>query len=304
MSLIHELIDRSAAWPRTIWHYCTAETARLIITSKQLWLCDCQWMNDASELHWGRRIVTNSMLVPEIKSRHTRQAIEDNLASFRSWEQRWPDISCFSSSPNRLTLWRVYAEQGRGLAIGIDPARLGLTGNFPQRRFIHPELVQGQMRVLADWQAFWFPIVYDVRGQRRQAQQTVANYLKGTGPYKGLTETEREFKLQLDAFAMTMAFKSPHFEDEREYRIAYGHLRQPYFGGLERIGARSTTSMGRHYTPLLLYRTAEGLSPIRSIALGPNCSVRPDDVREWLRHIDLDDVTIRSCRAPLRLQGS
>ena len=283
-------------WPRLVWHYCPASAFLGILESKFIRLADARWMNDPAELQWGRRTIVRALL-----NDFSRDHIENSIVPLASSGSRWPHIACFSARKDSLSQWRAYADNGAGYAIGLNPRRFGTVRNFPQRLFV-PSRPGKTQQIASDWGIFWFPMVYDVVDQRKEARNARDRCIGGdTGP-EG--EWEPEAKLQVDAFAMTMAFKAPHYHEEQEYRIAYGHLSPTLaFRGADSLGNSSTYARGHltlAFTPLVLTPAADGLSRLIAVRLGPRCSASVEATRELVKHHGFTDVQVQRSKAPYR----
>jgi len=283
--------------PDLIWHYCPVESFRSIVESSAIWLSNAQWLNDQTEMAWGRRLISSAL------RRIADDATTDSyLVPYQSWNNTWPHVACFSTCKDSLPQWRAYADDGAGFALGIAPRTLGIPISFPERLFVRRSDDRGE--VMSDWAVFCFPMIYDVRGQRREAAKAVQRFLDGRDPGKRVQGAPPDEKLQKDAFAMTMAFKSPYFHEEREYRIAYGHLDPARrFQGHERIGRlvrQPRNNQLRMYTPFSLAPSPSGESPIRVVRLGPKCKAGVAEVTRLLENNRICDARVQRSRAPYR----
>lgn len=106
--------------PGTIFHYTTIAGLIGIITNRELWASDCQFLSDGTELSYARDIffaeVAKLKLSPLDEGGGYRVA-GPSLDEFRVF------IACFCEDGDLLSQWRGYGAD-QGYAIGFDTARL------------------------------------------------------------------------------------------------------------------------------------------------------------------------------------
>lgn len=99
-----------------IYHFTSISNLEHIISKRQLLFTDYRDLNDCLEIEYRKNIVS------EILSKTIREKIfSDKLTSFIQEDNFTPYISSFSTDINNLALWRFYADDGLGVAIGFDP---------------------------------------------------------------------------------------------------------------------------------------------------------------------------------------
>jgi hypothetical protein len=104
-----------------IYHYCRPEAFLEIIKNRSMWFSAYWVMNDALEREWG---YTRFFRVLEaLRSELNQEFIEQVITGIRFGTfTNVAMISCYSLDADVLSQWRAYADDGRGFAIGFDPA--------------------------------------------------------------------------------------------------------------------------------------------------------------------------------------
>lgn len=104
-----------------VYHYCSVDTFFNIIKNSSIWLSDIAKSNDYQECIRCREIVNKGM------EEYLRDDVEA-LQAWRTWYEEgvYSHFSmktfcvCFSGSKDKLSQWRGYAQDGKGIAIGFD----------------------------------------------------------------------------------------------------------------------------------------------------------------------------------------
>lgn len=119
----------------SIYHYCSMDTFMAIIKNKTIRLSDLNKTNDYMEKRWA-----NKFIVEVLKNKLIEYAIDMNLE-----EDYWYDeesnthleyyekeirrvlynetpilITCFSEERDKLSQWRAYGNDGKGISIGFN----------------------------------------------------------------------------------------------------------------------------------------------------------------------------------------
>lgn len=95
-----------------IYHYCSVETFFKIIESKSFRFSNTKYMNDSTDSKWFNKLLN--------------KGIENLKAEGHTCEQMFEKMGesdfhacCFSKNGDDLTQWKAYADDGKGVAIGI-----------------------------------------------------------------------------------------------------------------------------------------------------------------------------------------
>jgi hypothetical protein len=116
--------------PEVVYHYTSARGLLGIMSEKKIYLTDAFFLNDQSELTYGRDLAVdclrrrasaepneNAKLFLS-KTADVFDPFDDAVLGFRYY------VACFCTDGNLLSQWRAYAAPGSGLALGIASAPL------------------------------------------------------------------------------------------------------------------------------------------------------------------------------------
>ena len=152
---IEHLPSRAAfetAPPEHLFHYTDLRGVRGIITSKSLWMSKFTASNDISEItlaitQFQSFVESRCAALPPAEGAFLREAATQ-LETFRRTNIC---VASFCEKPDLLSQWRSYGDDGRGIAIGFDTARLGELAKRNDLRLwrcVYDEAVQ--VRILND----------------------------------------------------------------------------------------------------------------------------------------------------------
>src|SRR3954471_19700573 len=126
--LIHLNYDRRLdATEKLIYHYCSADTLRIIARDRTLRFSDATCLNDGEEIAWAnrqleiaiQRIVDRDRVddtVPPV-SKSFLNDFKEMMEGIRERNRHF--VASFSTTGDSLSQWRAYADDGRGFAIGF-----------------------------------------------------------------------------------------------------------------------------------------------------------------------------------------
>src|SRR5262249_28668849 len=107
----------------TLYHYTTVDGLYSMLQSGHVWVTDCFYLNDPSELRYGFDVVRSvaTKMLRQKKFRrlesfveHLPLTIQDKLEHGRVY------VMSFTTKGDLLSQWRGYAATGGGYAIGFD----------------------------------------------------------------------------------------------------------------------------------------------------------------------------------------
>ena len=104
-----------------VYHYCSVDTFFNIIRNSSMWLSDIAKSNDYQECIRCREFVNKGM----------EEYLRDDVESLKAWKTWYENgvysnfsmktfCVCFSESKDKLSQWRGYAQDGKGIAIGFN----------------------------------------------------------------------------------------------------------------------------------------------------------------------------------------
>ncbi len=123
---INEHIDSPI--PSTLWHYTSCAGLQGIIASKSIWATEYRFLNDRQEfLHAKELAYQLAEEEPEYVGQkfpareHVRKAIDIAFGTGYLHEDRLRVmVASFSEEGDQLSQWKGYANDSRGVSIGLD----------------------------------------------------------------------------------------------------------------------------------------------------------------------------------------
>lgn len=269
-----------------LWHYTDADGLLGMLRSKEFWASSVEYMNDAEELLFGRKLIERA--AKEVKATHGTSSERDQhdpaLFDLELWvagltgqlevfdRLDYPHIKAyavsFSSHGDQLSQWRGYAN-GSGFAMGFDRAIL--------ERLVSEQ--QGGVRRL-------HPIIYG-----DAAQEFVKNYITYSWVTNWSSESMPSAKRNL--LMHTSRLKHGAFSEEQEERLI---VLDPE---VDHVRVRTRSGRLIPYLPISYSATA-----LRSIRVGPGDGQLLQSVA--VSHAlasagwSVDDVEISVSEAPFR----
>lgn len=215
----------------SIYHYCSMDTFMAIIKNKTIRLSDLNKTNDYMEKRWA-----NKFIVEVLKTKLIEYAIDMNLD-----EDYWYDeesnthleyyekeirrvlyneipilITCFSEERDKLSQWRAYGNDGKGISIGFNKRVINL---LTKDKDIKVEKV-----------------IYDEKKQKQRLGELIDGviiYIKKmfeSDIVKVSNNFNEYFIEEFDVFCEVLIdyigqvgciIKNPAFSEEKEIRIIY-----------------------------------------------------------------------------------
>lgn len=271
-----EAVTRNPPLPTTFYHYTTADGLIGILRSEALWATNALYMNDTSELAYGREIVAK-VLTEEAKLSGTvtsRWLLQFAELLGRVHDRSETYVACFCEDGDLLSQWRAYSA-GRGFSLGFSGARLSALGyalfRVEYARLVQEEAIRNTVRIHIR--------EFEAAVQRRDSERVV--------------EVSGAFGFMLALW--TVACKHPTFAEEKEWRMT------PLVNTQE-VRVRNDRGWLRPYIELSVHRDNEPM-PLAVIMHGP--SPHPDLEKRSLSLLVADtsyrDVRVSGSTVPLRV---
>jgi hypothetical protein len=199
--------------PEILYHYTTWHGAEGILTNRQVWATAQDCTDDKAELHSVDEIILTvardlcSCFGPRAQAVLT--LFLDNYTTSHVTNLASHYLACFSEARNKESQWRCYADQGRGLCLGIrllrDREEKPPDGN-PLCRWLRVDYSQDS------WKA-----------RLKEYFSDVCLRLNATSP-KNFTDEQRALRIALDALyriaaLASLSAKEPKWASEEEWRI-------------------------------------------------------------------------------------
>jgi Protein of unknown function (DUF2971) len=201
-----------------LYHYTNMAGLLGILSSEEIWLTDIFHLNDPSELGYGINMARD-ILEAEAK-RHRNEQV-DNFCRFATHvlvkaggEIFGFYVASFSREDNDLGQWRAYADNGRGVAIGLSPTLFAVAADQsrlgPAEKTIVTNVTYERTTCLRNFgEAIQRAVAILARGQRHGAS---------TADRKEFGE-ELGRRLAVPMFHHAISCKHTAYEHERETRL-------------------------------------------------------------------------------------
>lgn len=271
--------------PGLLHHYTSGQGLLGILGSGEFHCTNVLYMNDASEMDYGRRLVL--------------QWIEDGLEAARldvapylrqmARMVEQPDfqyfICCFCEKPDLLSQWRAYGAQAAGYSIGFSTD--DLMGVLPE----YSELVH---------------VVYDPAEQRRMVRGALRRYLelaeRCAAEYAGHQRLDDAMVRWAGATSNGLGrviarMKSDAFAEEHEWRAVIIRF------GFDTQGVQFRLAANGMVVPYLPWRfKRDGIKAVRQVRHGPtvNPTLAVQSVGGLLFNLGYRDVSVGGSSIPLR----
>lgn len=309
-----------------VYHYCSVDTFYSIITNKTLRLSDLNKTNDYAEKIWSHKAIKKAIidiikeLTNELKEykgiiypvmEECVNEIENNITKVLK-TNILTLIVCFSGKSDKLSQWRGYGDDGKGVSIGFDLNKLELLkGSKYNENFKDLFNIKVQ------------PVIYDDKKQYDVIKENLYRIIKfkndvlfkGTEHdkkilkfFNGNTDAINKINILNELINKTDEYvryilplccfiKNKEFIEEKEHRILYtpvelsdninnvfenGIMKEnfkinkvQYLSKNDQLVAFSDISFDKYIS--------EGI--IKEIILGPKCKLNEYDVKNFLRSV-------------------
>lgn len=291
--------------PYELYHYTDARGLLGILTNKNFWATDINFLNDAMELKYASdlinriidaKISANNKALKEFLE-HSKTILMLQSSSMNAY------VTCFCEKGNLLSQWRAYGASGAGYSIGVISESLkGKDREGPGAPIIETRLRK---------------IIYANDIQERLITETIDRFCDLL--VRILEETDENRKgsiinyfanyLPAELSEYLYCFKSPVFKEEQEWRVIHTVLNyRPYDAPNDTLKFRASGGNVIPYIELGFGAPTQPFVargyPISSVTFGP--SLHPDLTKRSL-YVLLDStlgsgngVNIGSSDIPLR----
>lgn len=186
-----------------VYHYCSVDTLFKILRSKKLWLFNAKFMNDELEVKWIDTVVNQSKC--SLNSPH----FDDVISVYNNLQEKEHYFTSFSQEKDRLSQWRGYADDGKGVAIGFSISKMyDFLGLISKSQGTHTQI--GKTKTTTSKVGFEY-LIYE------ESQQLILIRQVFDGVKTGVDIKPSAMMLK----EMATTFKHPSFEEEQEVRITY-----------------------------------------------------------------------------------
>jgi len=267
-----------------LYHYCSLDTLIKILDSNSIWMTELTQANDHLEGKLASQglidlVIKQTIEVSSTTRQETAESIKSTCDNFESAIRGF--ATCFSEAPDKLSQWRGYANDGKGISIGFDKERL--------------------RSLLERNRAQLIEAIYDPAEQERVITEYNTHLPESTLGYLSLDTTRvPERKQQQDTAKLSLAsslmtynyqFKQEGFSEEQEWRvfskiaINSPHRKTPinFFAKDDRIIPYQTLGLG-----------GSDCHPITEIYIGPKCLTDAKVITALLIKYGIKGVEVKS----------
>lgn len=271
------------------YHYCSVDTFFNIMQTSTLRLGNPLSMNDSAEVIWFLELVGEYVDNEEsYKGISERWELVEKIMKDMIREIDFPYILCLSRESDVLSQWRSYANDGKGVAIGIDVDRL----------LRYSTLLSGN------------DIIYDSENQMKLlGEKGIDKYLSELNKaiINGDDTTIYNKIRILVSYLLKDAIicKNPAFKEEDEYRISCAPHKCDE-GKISEIKFRTNNEVIFPYREIYFENIKHSLN--KSITIGPKSLINNRNLRlfikqqgfqwamseeKWEQHVKVSKATYR-----------
>jgi hypothetical protein len=256
------------------YHYCSIESFMSIIESKSIWLTNAKFMNDRLE---NKMIEENFDYIIEIlKPLKTEIFIDNLIENFKQYKNE-VYLFCLSKNPDKLSQWRGYADDGKGVAIGFSMRR-GAQVSYIVPRFGESDVQLG---------------IHEVIYERDKQKEIILRKCDEDDRNKN----DSSVTLSLDFVDFSMIFKHDSFDEEEEARLMYVRCDEikDKPENISDLKFRNSKNKIVDYFEFHFDTKENQLFDsilIPEIYLGPKCEMKREEVEMFLKHHDLSGTKV------------
>lgn len=207
------LKDQAANRPDILWHYTNAAGFLGIFRSGKLWATNTDYLNDASEMRYARRLVLKAVFDSRssAENRGEHEMLNFLCDCMGSDATRPVFVASLSATKNELSQWRAYGGGTGSFALGFNvTSTLAAIGKNTETRFNLYKCIYDESRSQSLCQQFVDGLLEAFRAQRGASKP-------GTNDYREMTDLIHEAVRSFDTLAPLI--KHPDFIAEAEWRL-------------------------------------------------------------------------------------
>lgn len=226
--------------PSTLWHYTSYAGFQGIVSSKTIWATEYRFLNDRQELLHAKDLA-QALLEEEpefIGERFPnremiRQAVNTAFNTGHLHEGRLSImVASFSEEGDQLSQWRGYAEDSRGVSVGLDlrnlrpPAHLGTAVTFAACIYTEAEkraLLKSVFAYYRNGVQAWWESIHDTARKQLEGSIPGPQFVKDLLSEHTQQLNEVIFRgnanLRFDLLRVSPLLKNESFSEEREWRL-------------------------------------------------------------------------------------
>lgn len=262
-----------------IYHYCSMNSFFKIIESKKLWLSDSKFMNDKYETIWVHTLVEQTL--EKLRADFSEEQIEAFRKKYRQIDSDQRFVCCFSYSGDRLSQWRAYSDDAKGVAIGFSLDKLGLKNKSYGAKF---DIYEGGS---VDTESLAYEnVVYDNENQLKIVKNIVLYALKSP-------ETIHHM---LTLHTTSTLYKHTSFSEENEIRMTYS----PQLDDNNILGKKQFRESNGRIIPYYEFDFRDKMQMLTEIIIGPKSEMTESELKSFLSAYGFSHVRVRKSESSYR----
>ncbi len=254
---------------KNLYHYTGINGLKGIIESRTIWFSHINSLNDPNEIQYGKKIIND--ILDDRRAKNNNSELEAFLLNVSILVNtvgttiHQPFIFCFCESPNVLSQWRSYGENGKGYCLGF---------NFSDKTYLIPDI----NNISEHYEPYLRKVIY-VESEQKKLINTLIDrvvdaFLKSL---EEIPDNDKNYYssavsgyLTSSLIDMILTFKSEAFIEEQEWRLLRVTLADDYPNQIEirikddeMIPFRKSSLVNKSESEDLIYA-------IKSIHFGPS----------------------------------
>lgn len=232
-----------------LYHYTTKNAFCQIMESGHFHMTNYQDLDDKTEFNHSLNILKKCLL---LKSNQFSPEVFGNLLQLfglsdeKSLGEPEPFVFSLSEDCGSIYKWRVYAEDGNGICIGIEPPKEG----------------ERYYRNL-------YKVIYEIEEQEKIVEQKLSEYLDILKNYKDESKSLNRYSALFEVLTfLRVRFKNPSFSIEKEWRYAAFPTPLSNINEKQFKIAWNRNGICKYFEEQQI-RDSNGKLPIREIWVGP-----------------------------------
>lgn len=268
---------------KLVYKYCSVSSAFSILKNSEFWLFNNLSMNDYMDCRWCMYKI-NQMLETNFTKDYKDGKFDELLKNY-NLNDRPVYMTCFSEEGDLLSQWRGYADDGHGVAIGIDIEETGIEikNDYGELNEFFVTNASPNCKLSMGWAK----CSYEENKQEDLLNSIFNNFLNSTIDSNKIVNTSALL------FTLNIIFKNSGFKEEKEWRLVDVPLILNENGKiLGNPSALFFLNSLDNIKPYFKYSFSKNC--IKEIILGPKCKISRNDMNLFLKsnnyNIDFSNI--------------
>ena len=300
---------------KTLYHYTNLHSLKAIVENQSFFCSNSAYLNDTKEYNYGLELFTKAFkeITVENGNDTSSKIVKAILTGLEEKNISNHFATCFSLEGDLLSQWRAYADDGKGIAIGLDRKKLidGFkniaTGFYIEYNANNQfDLVNKLIQTIIKYYLKHYDFLIDIDSEQdifieiaNEINEIIDKYI---GHFKHNTfQEEKEFR-----FEMSVDKQFPTSLDTISYRVGKNNLLIPYKVlktdyAFEKEKLKDDGSSLEGLEKNKKYKVKK--IPISHIIIGPSLDseLNKNSIKDFLSKNGYSDVKIVLSEVPYRI---